>query len=130
MSEAHTIGLGTIKAIRHDIAEVICHEGIEITLEMVAEYHQFLADHFASPCSVLVNKINAYTYTFEAQLEIGTAAHINSLAFVTYNRVAEIAVQTLSAYPRKKNWQDNFFNDKEDAIQWLIAQQENVNTKK
>ncbi|AWB68756.1 hypothetical protein C2869_21190 [Saccharobesus litoralis] len=120
---SYKISLGTLNALTHDIAEVIADEGIEIDLDMVHEYHQCLKQHFTSPCSVLVNKKNTYTYTFDAQLTIGTSEQIKSLAIVTYNHATEITAKNLANFPRTKSWDTQFFTDRQSAIDWLIQRQ-------
>ena len=43
-----------------------------MTLNMVEEYHAFLLKHLVSPFSLLINKINSYTYSFDAQVNLAT----------------------------------------------------------
>lgn len=65
--ELHELSFAKIIILREDIAEVIVNEGVEMTVEMVDEYHNFLLSHLRAPFSLLVNKLNAYTYDFDAQ---------------------------------------------------------------
>ena len=50
------LSFADINILREDIAEVIVHEGIEMDLAMVDEYHAYLQKHLQSPFSLLVNK--------------------------------------------------------------------------
>ena len=54
----------TIIKLREDIAEVIINEGVEMNLDMVNQYHEYLLLHFKAPFSLLINKVNSYTYNF------------------------------------------------------------------
>ena len=105
--------------LEKDIAEVIVDDGVEINLSMVEEYHTFLLDKMAHPFSLLINKKNSYSYTFEAQLQLATLTQINVMAVVAYTKISEISTKNLVSLPREKLWQLEIFNDRELALAWL-----------
>jgi len=123
--ESHHLPFAEIIIIRADIAEVIINEGIELDIFMVKQYHEFLLAHLKIPFSLLINKINAYTYTFDAQLELATLTEINTMAVVTYNNSASTITQYLASLPRKVNWHMSQFTNRNEALSWL-EQQQNV----
>ena len=67
----HVLSFCTIIIINPQLAEVIVAEGEIVDEAKVAEYHYFLLDNLFVPFSLLINKIHPYTYTFEAQKNIG-----------------------------------------------------------
>ena len=123
---SHQLAFAQINIIQDDIAEVIVNDGIEMTLEMVEQYHDFLQSHLVSPYSLLINKINQYTYDFDAQMKLATLEEINVMAVVAYNQTTNLTTQALAAMPRNKNWNLSIFPDREQALLWLRTQQENV----
>lgn len=54
--------------------------------EMVETNHSFLLSHLTPPFSLLVNKINSYSYNFEAQEQLATLREINYMVVVSYHR--------------------------------------------
>ena len=68
--DIHKFNFGSIIILHDNVAEVIINEGVELTLEMINEYHDFLLTNLSSPFFLLVNKIHSYTYSFEAQMHL------------------------------------------------------------
>ena len=92
----HQLSFGYIKIIADDIAEVIVNNGIEMTLEMLDEYDNFLNEHFKNNTfGLLINKINHYTYTYEAQLAIGSLENIGAIAVINYHPRSVKTTQSL-----------------------------------
>jgi len=120
--ESFKLPFAEIKIIHNNIAEVIINEGIEMDLSIVKQYHKFLLNHLTVPFSLLINKINAYSYTFEAQIELATLKEINAMAVVTYNYHTKVATQYLAELPRKRSWHIEIFNDRSIALNWLTQQ--------
>lgn len=112
-----------IIVLRDDIAEVLIHDGVEMDLRMVNQYHDFLLSHLQSPFSLLVNKVHAYSYTPQAQQNLATLKEINAMAVVAYNRVTKFSTETVAAYPRENNWHLKIFSNRDEALAWLISEQ-------
>jgi len=106
-----------------DILEVIVNEGVDYTLEMVEEYHQWIRDHMATPCYILVNKLNSYSYTFEVQQRLGAIPEIRAIALVAYNRSGHLALEAMQEIPKVLPWNSKLFHDREMALLWLREQQ-------
>ena len=51
----------------NNIAEVMVHEGVELNETMVNQFHDFLLTQLSSPFSLLISKVNSYTYDFDGQ---------------------------------------------------------------
>ena len=123
---SHELSFGKIDIIREDIAEVVIHDGIEMDEQMVEQYHSFLLSHLQSPFSLLINKINHYSYTFNAQVKLATLKEINAMAIVTYNQGAKSTTKLLASYPREIKWNMNLFSNRERALTWLFSEQNNI----
>lgn len=88
--------------------------------EMVDQYHKFLLSHLSHPFSLLVNKINSYTYDFDAQIKLATLKEISAMAVVTYSRKAELATDYLAfSVPREVEWNMKTFSNRDEALNWL-----------
>lgn len=112
-----------------NIAEVIINEAIVMDSHMVDEYHEFLLSHLNAPFSLLVNKVNSYTYDFSAQTKLANLEEINVMAVVAYNRITKITTESLASYPRNKQWNLKVFSNRRDALEWLLFEQNNLKTK-
>ncbi len=118
-SDVHELGFGKIIILDEDLAEVIIDKGVEMDMGMVNEYHNFLVTHLKAPFSLLINKVNSYTYSFAAQRKLATIPQIKAMAVVTYNPVTEKTTRSLLGIPRDREWHIKLFNDRDLALQWL-----------
>ena len=110
--------------LRDDIAEVMIDEGVIMDTAMVEQYHDFLLSHLRAPFSLLVNKVNAYSYDFDAQEKLATLKEINAMAVIAYNRITKIATENLASFPRDVKWNLRIFSNREEAMAWLLSEQE------
>ena len=122
--ELHELPFAKIIVLRDDIAEVMINDGVIMDIAMVEQYHDFLLTHLRAPFSLLVNKVNAYSYDFDAQEKLATLKEINAMAVIAYNRVTEITTETLASYPRNIKWNLRIFSNRDDALAWLFTEQE------
>ena len=121
--DLYELHFAKIILLREDIAEVLINEGVEMDVGMVDEYHDFLLSHLRAPFSLLINKVNPYTYDFSAQKKLATLKEINAMAVVAYNRVTEIATESLASLPRDVDWDLKIFSHRDEALAWLISKQ-------
>jgi len=125
--DLYELPFAKIIIIREDIAEVIINEGVEMDAIMVEQYHDFLLSHLKHPFSLLVNKVNSYTYDFNAQLNIATLKEINAMAVVAYTRMTETATKSLAALIKRDiEWNLEIFSTRDKAITWLLSEQEKI----
>jgi len=122
--DLHELSFGKIILLSNNIAEVIINDGVEMDEAMVNEYHEFLIAHLHAPFSLLINKINSYSYDFAAQLNLATIRQIKAMAVVSYNQMTKHATESLAAFPREVEWNIKIFSDRETALQWLINEQQ------
>lgn len=129
--EQHELSFLKIIILRADIAEVIVNEGVELNIEMINEYHEFLLSHLKSPFSLLINKINAYTYDFDAQRALGTLDELNVISVVVYNELSEMNINNLATnVPRSVPWNMQMFATREDALHWIFSEQDKLTSSK
>lgn len=121
--DLHELPFAKIIILREDIAEVMIDEGVQMNKEMVEQYHDFLLSHLRAPFSLLINKVNSYTYDFYAQEKLGTLKEINAMAVVAYNRVTRLTTETLASYPRDVEWNLRIFPNRDEALAWLLLEQ-------
>lgn len=114
--------MGRIIKLSDDMAEVIVDDGVIIDMDMVREYHEWIQNNLSDPCMLLINKLNPYTYTFEAQKEIAGLDQIQAMAVVVYNRISEVTTRDLASFPREHEWYIQVFDSRHDALLWLEGQ--------
>ncbi|MGL1956547.1 MAG: hypothetical protein OCD00_04455 [Colwellia sp.] len=94
----YQLDFGQINIINSNIAEITINKNIELSLEMVETTEQFFSDHFNDSFGLLINKINTYSYTYEAKLTMGSHEKLQAIAIVNYhddgivqsNRIAQL----------------------------------------
>ena len=117
--EIHTLSFCNVIIINSQLAEVIVTEGEVIDLDKVAEYHNFILDKLSSPFSLLINKIHAYTYTFEAQKHIGQLKEIKALAIVAPTSGALMSTKILLHINGEVQHIIKLFKIRDEALDWL-----------
>jgi len=80
--DLHVLPFAKIIILQKDIAEVMINDGVEMDTKMVDQYHDFLLSHLHPPFSLLINKVNSYTYDFQAQIHLATLKEINAMAVI------------------------------------------------
>lgn len=121
----HEFSFGKIILVAEHIAEIIVNEGIQMDVAMVDACHRFLAENLLSPSGLLINKVNSYSYDFEAQRKLGTLEQVKAVAIVAYRKTTELASQAVSAIvadaalPRDIEVSVKMFPEREEALQWL-----------
>ncbi|MDG1750714.1 MAG: hypothetical protein P8I03_03510 [Thalassotalea sp.] len=119
----HRLSFGHFNILSENILEVVADEGVEMTLEMIEECHQFVDKHFADDFGMLVNRVNNYTYSFEAKLSIASYAHLKAIAFVYYSPDSKDVTEDLYQLRAFDEWNFRAFSGLElgwqQAYNWL-----------
>jgi len=121
--EFHQLSFCTVKVLRNDLAEVVINEGVEVSLSQLNEAESFLIEQLTAPFSLVMNKLNHYSFHFDAQLKMGTYQQLNAVAVVSYNKSSDPLIEALKKVPRSKVWNLQIFSNREDAIDWAKSQQ-------
>ncbi|QBY04690.1 hypothetical protein E2K93_09935 [Thalassotalea sp. HSM 43] len=124
------MSFGVINLLSDHLAEVIIDEGVVMSLEMCEEYDEFLLNMFDRPFGLLINKLNNYSYTFEAKLHIASLEFLKVMAVVHYNSEAQAQTQSVLDQRRQDNWHLKQFCGlqlgREQALQWLETEMSNI----
>ena len=89
------LSFGYINIIGDNIAEIIIDNNVMISLEMLEEYHHYLNDKFDGNFGLLINRINNYSFTFEAKLTIETNDKLCAIAVIYYSRLSKESALSL-----------------------------------
>lgn len=120
--EVYDLSFLTINKLSDDLIEVIVNEGVELNIDMVEECHDWIRNNLKDPCYLLVNKINAYTYTFKAQQQFSAIPEVKAIAFVVYSRISELATEALTKVPKTSPLNNKIFYSRNEALQWLYQE--------
>lgn len=119
----HFLSFAQINVLNDNIIEVIVNKDVEISIEMVEEYDEFLSHHFNRPIGILINKINPYHYSFEAQFLAGSNENIIAMAAVYYDKSSADEIMKMKSVRSVDQLNVQAFNALEmgwqDAKQWL-----------
>lgn len=122
----HRLSFGYFTLLAENIVEVIIDEGIELSLEMVEECDVFFKAHIFGNFGMLINRINEYTYSYEAQLSIGSYTGLKAIAFVYYSDESKVMVEEINRTRVYYNWNSCTFSgldlEWQQALQWLRKQ--------
>lgn len=125
-----TTSFGQIKFISSRLAEVIINQDVEVSIEFVEEYDAIMKTHFREPYAVLVNRINNYSYTYEALLCIGSAQNLKAAAIINYGATNARQAKDLQSVRQIDKLTIKEFSGlelgRESAIEWLEAQLHNA----
>ena len=120
--DLHELSFGKIIILHNNVAEVIINEGVEMDEELVNQFHDFLFDNLKSPFSLLINKINSYSYSFEALAKLGAKKEIRAIAVVAYTRTSKISTESIASFPKEVKWNMSVFSNRDEAIKWLMLE--------
>ena len=129
----HRLSFADINIISDEIAEVIGNQGIEITLEMTEESDKFLSAKFTNNFALLINRVNQYTYAYEAQLSIASLPHLKAIAVIVYDAQGKESIRSFkgSRFMDKLNIKEfsGLELGRNSAIQWLEHELSNAKVK-
>ncbi len=112
-----------VNKIEENIAEVIIDNNVIITLEMIEEYDRYLTENFTGNFGLLINRINHYSYTFEAKLTIGSVKGLCAMAVVYYNRMSKESTLSIMNARVNDNFNLKLFSGlelgKQSGVDWL-----------
>ena len=111
-----------IQILKPNIAEIIVFDGIEVTSNMVRQYQQVLIEQLEHPVGLLINKRNAYTYSFSAQMELGLETEIKATAILVERESSVLVMRSIKDMPDHGQWNMDVFFEREAAIAWLEQQ--------
>ena len=117
--KTYELSFAKINVLSDDVAEVIINNGVEMNSAMVDEYHDFLLLHLKAPFSLLINKVNEYSYGRDALGKIASLKEIKAMAVISYKESTTLTTEFLKSFPREVDWNLEIFNDRDKALAWL-----------
>ena len=100
------------------------NEGVEINTDMAQELISLSVSVYGdTPFTLLSNRINSYSLSFEAMQILATLPNMIALAIVTYTDRSKLLIETQYFFIstiRKKPVKT--FTDKDTAIEWLQSE--------
>jgi hypothetical protein len=121
---------GQVKLISSNIVEVIISQDIEVSLELVDEYELIMNKHFTENYAVLVNRVNNYSYAYEALLCIGSSKNLKAAAIINYGKANAQQTKNLQSIRRTDKLNVKEFSGlelgRDSAIDWLKEQLTNT----
>ena len=122
----HRLSFATVNMIDNCIIELIIDEGIEITMEMLDESDLFIKQYLPKIYGVIVNRVNAYHYTFEAKFAVASQDSLCAIAVISYNNETREDVDDLMRIRKMDDLNLKVFSGLElgwqDAYNWLQAE--------
>lgn len=118
----HVLSFAKVISLRPNLAELVVNDGLEISGAMVDELHGYLRAAFQCPFSLLVNKINSYAYSFDAQQRFGDIPELDAVAVVAYSHMSILTTRVLQEdHYRSRPLNLEIFQDRETAMVWLLT---------
>ena len=124
MTEIHHLSFCIVSKLSKCCAEFVVNQGVEVNLDMVFEYHDWLLDNLQSPMFILLNKIFPCTYSFDAQIQLASFKDVKAMAVVVNDKISQSTTQILQSVPREGDWRIEVFDEREVALSWLNKQRE------
>ena len=122
----YRLSFGVFNLLADNILEVTVDEGIEMSLEMIEECSDFVHEHISGDFGMIVNRINNYTYTYEAQLSLASYQGLKAIAFVYYNNESKEIIKSLHEKRQEDEWNFQVFSGLElgwqQAFQWIKSE--------
>src|SRR5690606_20306880 len=115
------LSFATISILDKNLAEIIIDEGVIVDEVMVDVYHDFLLTNLTAPFSIIINKKNGYSYTFEAQKANWNLKEIHLIAAIVTTSGAVMATETLIKLNEHNNWNIEMFKNSESALEWIAS---------
>jgi hypothetical protein len=106
-----------IRKIDDYTVEVISDYGVEVGAAEIKEYHAFF-DTLPHPVGLLVNRVNDYSYSFDAQAKVATHKNMAAVAILVLEPEKKPAAEfDVSVIEYKSPMQ--IFTNRSEALSWL-----------
>lgn len=115
----YKLSFGTIIILEEHLAEVIIHDGLVIDEVVVDLCHDFLLSYLKVPFSIVLNKKNSYSYTYEAQKVFFNLKEIQKVAVVAVTSGAFMSAETLIKISESNHLNIELFEKRDEALEWI-----------
>ena len=126
----YRLSFADLNLLSEDIVEIVVDADIEFSLEMMDEYEQFLAFHFADEFGVLVNRVNQYSYSYEVQLSIASHERLTAIGVVNYSDESKESTEKIKKLRSIDGWNLAEFSGLDqgwgNALSWIEKELEDL----
>ncbi|ABV38638.1 conserved hypothetical protein [Shewanella sediminis HAW-EB3] len=82
----HKFSFGcSVELLTHNIAQITIEPNVEVTLEMLGEFDEYMSTIFNHDFALLIDKQNNYSYSYETLLCMGSQENLKATAVVFYD---------------------------------------------
>ncbi len=121
--EQYRLSFARVNIVLENIVEVVIDNFVVVSLEMVEELDKFLSNTFTEKITLLINKVNTYSYSFEAKMIFGSLENIIAIAVINYSRDGEMITTEIMEQRKVDNLNIKSFSaldlGYQHAIRWL-----------
>jgi hypothetical protein len=111
-----------ISKIEDDIVELVFAEGVEIVPADIDAIHRWLDENLPVPYMIVINKVNQYSYSFEAQLKLGQPEAMKAIAIVSHSAISTATQDHIQGIHALNPLNLQVFSCVEEALPWLHEQ--------
>ena len=120
-TSSYALSFATVKFLRPNLIEIVVNDGVEITVAMLDEWVDFMLRRGEGPYYVLVNKVNGYSYSFDAQMHLSSIDCVKAAAVVTYTVTGPFITQSIvEMLQDDPKWEIETFAERDAALNWLL----------
>lgn len=109
-----------VTVINTDTVEITFDNGVEINLDMVNEFWDFINTKMLGKISVILNKSTSYSYEFDASIALSESDRIKNIAVVCYDEISATASEYMKKSFNKSGKNIKIFHTKQEALDWLM----------
>lgn len=121
--EQYRLSFARVNIVLENIVEIVIDNFVVVSLEMVEELDKFLSNTFTEKITLLINKVNTYSYSFEAKMIFGSLENIIAIAVINYSRDGEMITTEIMEQRKVDNLNIKSFSaldlGYQHAIRWL-----------
>lgn len=116
----HKLSFCSVTVINKRIVEITFDDGVEINLNMLNEFWDFIDANMTENISIILNKATSYSYEFDTSIALSESDRIKNIAVVCYNEMSATASEYMKKAFNKSGKNIEIFYTKEDALNWLL----------
>ncbi|MCJ8297139.1 MAG: hypothetical protein MJK15_22330 [Colwellia sp.] len=122
----HQLSFATVNLLSDYIVEIIIADGIEVSMEMLDELDVFLSQQLNDHFVLLINKVNSYSYTFEAKMTMASHEKLIAIAVIVYKEEDQKIIDDVMSLRAIDGWNLKVFPALElgwqQGYDWLQAE--------
>ena len=122
--DTHKLSFASINLVQDDIVEMVVNAGVEVNVPMTEEFHRFLLSHLSLPFSLLINMQNSYSYSPESLCMMDDIQGVCAVGIVADSPLKMMVAEVIVDFPVERQWNVQIFSVREDAIDWVLVQQQ------